>query len=152
VWLATGRDGRWTGAAPLLGAAGCVCLAGGLLLRRAVAIAPALALVGGEYALLVAVDAESLDTRAPLVAAGLLASGELAAWSLELRGRVREDAGAWWRRVAFVLGESAAAYAVAVALLAVSQLAEDGGGLALEALGVACLAAGGVALVRLARG
>jgi hypothetical protein len=135
--------------AALLGVCGSVCLAAGLTFRRAHTIAPALALVGGEYALLVAIDADAIDLRAPLVAACLFVAGELAAWSLELRAAVADEAGIWWRRVAAVLLEATGAYVVAAAVLAVADAGVDGG-IPLEAVGAAALAAGALALARLA--
>ena len=104
-----------------LGVVGCVCLAAGLVLGRAQAIAPALALVAAEYAVPIAIDADAIDVKAPLVAAGLLAAGELAAWSLELRAPIAAEAGAWWRRLALVLVEATAAYAIAATVLAVAD-------------------------------
>jgi len=136
--------------AALLGGAGCFLLGAAAFARRAVLIAPALAFVGGEYALLVAGDEDTLDARAPLVAAGLLAAGELAAWSTELRAAVVDEAGTWWRRVALVGAEATSAYVAATVLLVFAG-AGVSGGLVLEAIGVAALCAGALALVRLAR-
>ena len=130
---------------------GCVCLAAGLVLGRAQAIAPALALVAAEYAVPIAIDADAIDVKAPLVAAGLLAAGELAAWSLELRAPIATEAGAWWRRLALVLVEATAAYAIAATVLAVAD-AGGPGGIAVETLGAIALASAALALARLARG
>lgn len=153
TWLALDADGELGGLAGLLGAAGCLCLAVWLALRRAETVAPALALVGGEYALLVAIDADVLDTRVPLVAAGLLAAGELAAWSLEQRTVVLDDAGSWWRRLSAILLEAAGASVVAEVLLAAAGAGRSAGGsLVLEGLGALALAAGALVLVRLAAG
>jgi len=149
AWLALSIRDDVASLAVLLGVSGCVCLAVGLAFRRAHAIAPALALVGGEYALLVALDAGAIDLRAPLVAAGLFVAGELAAWSLELRAAVADEAGTWWRRVTTVLLGATGAYVVAAAVLAVADAA-GGGGIALEAIGAVALAGGALALVRLA--
>lgn len=149
AWLALAVRDELTGPAALLGAAGCLALAVAAVWRRAAAAASlGLALVGGEYALLVAVDAEGLDARAPLVAAGLLAAGELAAWSAALQVPIPDEAGAWWRRLAIVLLEATAAYGVTAGVLAVADAGD--GGLVLEALGVAALAAGSLLVARLA--
>jgi hypothetical protein len=149
AWLAVAVREELAAPAALLGAGGCLALGGGVAGRRVILVAPGLALVGGEYALLVAADEDSLDARAPLVAAGLLAAGELAAWSTELRAPVVDEAGMWWRRVALVGVEATGAYVVATVLLA---LADSGvrGGLLLEVVGVVALAAGALAVVRLA--
>ena len=99
----------------------------------------------------IAIDADAIDVKAPLVAAGLLAAGELAAWSLELRAPIAAEAGAWWRRLALVLVEATAAYAIAATVLAVAD-AGGPGGIAIEALGAIALASAALALARLARG
>ncbi len=150
AWLALAVREELAELAALLGGTGCLALAAAIVFRQGVLIAPALALVGAEYALLVAADEDALDSRAPLVAAGLLAAGELAAWSTELRVEVADESGAWWRRVAITLLEATGAYVAATALLAVAD-AGGRGGIALEVVGVAALAAAGLALVRLAR-
>jgi hypothetical protein len=94
----------------------------------------AIALVGGSYAVELAVDDAQLDTAAPVVAAGLLLAAELAYWSLDERSRAAGDPGQSLRRAAFVAITAAGALVVASALL---TLVDDvrGRGLALDVVG-----------------
>lgn len=147
VWLALSQRAELTAPAALLAACGVVCLAAAVALRRPVLIAPALAFVGGVYALRVASDAGPLDGDAALAAAALVVAGEVAAWSCELRVPLAQEPGAWWRRLAGILLAATGAYAVAAVVLAIADA--GGGGLPLEALAVAALAAGAIGLVRL---
>ena len=59
-------------------------------------------LLGAEYVAILGVEADALDTQAPLVAGALLAVAELAYWSLELRAPVVDEAGTYLRRIALL--------------------------------------------------
>lgn len=85
-------------------------------------LAPALWLGAGTYVALVVHLGRDVDPAAPLVAALLLVAGELSAWSVDERWRIRADPQLAWRRgvavAALALGGLAAA-ALVVALSAV---------------------------------
>jgi hypothetical protein len=110
----------------------------------------ALVLLGAEYALLLGVDDVPLDNRAPLVAALLLVTGELAYWSLELRVAVAEEPGAIARRVAYVALLALLGMLLGAVMLALVDAA-GAGGLWLEALGALAALAALVLVLQLAR-
>jgi hypothetical protein len=118
----------------------------GLVTRSSYAIGLALAALGGTYAVLFAAEGARLDRLAPVYAAGLLLVAELAFWSIESRVPAWSDPELLiWR-----LARRALAWAVAAVLGAVvvadAAAATGGGGLVLEALGVAA-AIGALVLV-----
>jgi hypothetical protein len=97
----------------------------------------AIAAIGGEYAAWFAVrGGEGIDTRAPVYGAGLLAVAELAYWARDRRSTAVPQRGLEFRRLFGVLGAAVAALAVGALALGISA-ASLGGGVALEALGVA---------------
>jgi hypothetical protein len=110
----------------------------------------ALVLLGAAYATQLAVDDAPLDARAPLFAAGLLVTAELAYWSLEEREDVQADPGDALRRAGFVALLALGMLAVGAALLAVTD-AMRAGGLAVDLLGAAAAAAVLVVVVLAAR-
>ena len=132
-----------TFAGPIAGIGGIGALLLALvLLGRADELLPwAVACLGGAYALsLVAHAGAGVDGRAPLVAAGLFACAELAAWSVQERhGRVTPLAITLARGVA-VAALTLAGLAVAGLVLAVSA-APAGNGLAWTVLGAAAAVA-----------
>ena len=148
AWLAlTAADplARWANGA----AAGLavVLLAGGLALRRPLAVPLAVLALGGGYAAVLGLDGGALDGRAPAVAAALFLVAELGYWSLELRDAVVEEAGAYLRRVGLLSVLVLGTLAVGAGLLAVVDAGEREG-VGVEALGaVAAVAA--LALVAL---
>ena len=87
-----------------------------------------------------------------LMAAGVAVAAGIAAivtTVFALRARVqRNEPGTWWRRIALVSLEAAGAYAIAATVLAVAD-ANLPGGIALEVVAVAALAAGALVFVRL---
>ena len=127
------------------GAVAVALIAGGLLLRVTAFVTAGLALLGAEYAAVLAVESEPLDRRAPIVAAALFLCAELAWWSLELRDRIAAEAGSHLRRLAYLLGLTLAALALGAGLLALVDVVRVGG-VAIVLLG----AAGAVAVVSLA--
>ena len=96
----------------------------------------ALVLLGAEYSAWIVVRGQTLDERAPLVAAGLLLVAELSYWSFE-RHAGGADAAILPRRLATLFGLVLGSIALGVLLLAAAS-APAGGGVVLEAAGVAC--------------
>ena len=126
-----------------LGAAGSGVVALGLVIRKPLLLPWGIAGVGAGYAVFLSLRADTVDTRAPLVAAALFTAAELAFWSVEF-GVGRRDRLVVVRRVSLLAVE-----AFGTALLAALLLVVAGGaraGLGLEALGVLA-AVGSVAIV-----
>ena len=108
-------------------------------------IAPALALLAGEYAVSLALrDLGTVDTAAPLVGAGLLVLAELAYWSVELGGPGREETGLLVRRLAALTMLACLSVGLGALVVVVTAL-PLGGGLLWDAIGV--VAAAGVLAV-----
>lgn len=149
AWLALAADGellvRANAAAGLTAA---LLLAAGLAAHVALAIPVAVALLGTEYVALLGFEGEALDTRAPLVAAALLAVAELGYWSLELRRPVADEAGTSVRKLALLAALLLGVLALGVVLLALVE-AVSAGGPAVDLLG-AVAAIGALALLALA--
>jgi hypothetical protein len=99
----------------------------------------AVALVGGTYAVELAIDDAPLDVSVPVIALSLLFAAELAYWSLDERSRVPGDPGQGLRRAALVALGAMGALVVASALLA---LVDE-----VRARGIALDLAGAVATV-----
>jgi hypothetical protein len=127
-------------AASLLGAA--------LVLRTAALIPFAVAVLGAEYVAIVGFEADALDTRAPVVAGGLIALAELGYWSLELRGGVTDESGTYLRRIAVLATLSLGVVALGAFLLALVAAVTTGGPV-VDVVGAAA-AVGAVALLALA--
>ena len=138
--------GRLPWLVPTLAAAGMGVLAGGLVLVYSPAIAWAIALLGTEYAVWLTLDEGSINTRAPLVGAGLLLVAELGYESIE-PGLGQPEPEVVLRRVALLAGLALGATAVGVLVIGVAA-APVTGGVALTAVG---LAAAVVALGLVAR-
>ena len=128
--------------------AAVAALALALLVRLPVLVVAAPALVGAEYAALLGFEGEGLDLRAPLLAAVLYGASELAYWSLELRGRVADEAGTYLRRIALLAALLVATVAGGIGLLALVE-AVTARGVALDVLG-ALAAVATIALLVLA--
>ena len=95
--------------------------------------------------------AEGLDpSRSPLFAAGLLAIGELAYWSLETRVAEPAVPGIAARRLALVSGLTAGTVALGAVLVSVAQI-EAGEGVLLDTVGVAAAVALAAALFAFSR-
>jgi hypothetical protein len=94
----------------------------------------AIAVVGGAYAVELAVDDAPLDLAAPAVGVGLLLAAELAYWSLDERGRAPSDTGQSVRRAALVAGGGASALVLSSVVLALVD-PFDASGLAVDVLG-----------------
>jgi hypothetical protein len=151
VWLRIAAEDAATGwAVGATAALGALMLAVGLVLRRAVAIPAALVLLGGSYGLLLTLDDVPLDRRAAAVSAGLFLVAELAYWVLELRGEVTDEPGSYARRVATLAVLGCGAAALAGGVLAVADLAGQGG-VAIEIVGAAAALTSLLLLLALAR-
>jgi hypothetical protein len=137
-------------AAALVGAAGVAVLAGGLALSRPVLVAPAAALLGAAYATGRVAEGGPADLQAPLVAAALLVTCELAYWSHELRTTSPDEPGALPRRVSWLALLAVGAYLCGVLVLALADLVRLDG-IAIEVVGVAAAAVLAGGLVVLAR-
>jgi hypothetical protein len=131
-----------------LTATAVVLVVAGLAVGVALAVPVAVALLGTAYLALLGFEGDALDVRAPLVAAALLAVAELGYWSLELRGAVVDEPGAYLRRLALLAAELAGVTTAGVVLLAIVQGVETGGP-AIDVLGAAA-AIGALALLALA--
>ena len=94
----------------------------------------AVALVGGTYAVELAIDDAPLDVSVPVIALSLLFAAELAYWSLDERCRAPGDAGQGLRRAALVALGGVAAVVVAGGLLVLVDAVRTRG-LALDLLG-----------------
>jgi len=116
-----------------------------LAVRRPEGVALALLLLGAAYAVTLVVDDPPLDTRAAIVGAALLATGELAHLSLGARTAVTQEAGAVAHRVAWIAVLALGAMALGGAVLAIADLLRTGG-IAIEVVGVAA-AVGAVGLL-----
>jgi hypothetical protein len=121
-----------------------LCLVAALVLGVPRLVPVPFLLLGGAYAVYLVVEDVPLDPAAPVFAAGVLVSAELAYWSLEERDRVSGDAGETLRRIAVLSGLAATALVVSGALLALADVAGTRG-LAIDLVGA--VAAGAVLLL-----
>jgi hypothetical protein len=131
----------------LSGAATAV-LAAGLWRRRSVVVPWVLLGLGAAAAVSFADGGD--PARSPLFAAGLLAVGELAYWSLETRLSRPASPEIATRRLALLSGLVAGSIAVGAVRVSVARI-DAGGGLALEAAGVAAAVALAAAVLALTR-
>lgn len=133
-----------------ISALGLLALVAALVLGWTALVPVALGALGGWYGLQLAVDDAPLDLAAPLVAAGLVVTAELAYWSLEETERVEGEAGQTWRRLAYVAALAFGTFVVSALLLALVD-GVRAGGLAIDLLGAAAAAAALVAIALAAR-
>lgn len=103
----------------------------------------AIGLMAACYVVSLFFRTESLDPWAPLVAAGLLASSELAGWAIDSRRRGRDDLAVHLERLRSVALEIAAALALVVVVQA-SWTFGGGGALAVGLAAVSVVFATGV--------
>jgi hypothetical protein len=132
--------------AAALGTSGVVVLAVALLAGLPQLVAAAAALIGGGYAGSLAIGAGGVDLAAPLVAAGLLLTCELAYWSHDIRTTSPDEPGLRGLHAAWLSLLTLGTLAVGAGLATLVDVARLDG-LAVEALGAA--AALGVAAVLL---
>jgi hypothetical protein len=106
---------------------------GGLLLVAALflggrGLGSALWLGGATYvAFVVSVEHHRVDPTAPLVAVLLLLCGELSAWSVDERWRIRSDAALAWRRSAGVAALALAGLTGSALVVALSAVPPNHG-------------------------
>jgi hypothetical protein len=105
-----------------VGIASIVCLSAALALGLPRLLPLPFLLLGGAYAVYLAVDDVPLDPTAPVLAAALLVSAELAYWSLEEREKIPGEPGEVLRRIGVLLGLGAAALVLSGALLALADV------------------------------
>jgi len=96
----------------------------------------ALLLAGGTYVAFIVAVENRIDATAPLVAVLLLLSGELTAWSLDERLRIRAEPSLAWRRGAAVASLAFAGLVVATLVVAL-EAAPAGHGLVWTLAGAA---------------
>ena len=87
----------------------------------------ALFLAGGTYVAAVAAAGEGIDGSAPLVAVLLLLAGELSAWSVDERLRIRAETQLNWRRGAAVSALALGGFALAALVVALSAVQPNHG-------------------------
>jgi hypothetical protein len=132
----------------IVGAIGVGVLAVAMLLRLPPLIAPGLALLGTEYAVLFVIRGDTIDVRSPLYGAAFLVTAELAFGAVELRAGRPEPVLAARRAATLVL---LALGSVVVGLIVLAAAATPlEGGVGLEAVGVAAAVALIVGLGRVA--
>jgi len=132
--------------APLLSLpAGLGILALGLgLARRGRGLGAALWLGAATYVAFVVHVEHHVDPTAPLVAVLLLLTGELSAWSLDERWRIRADPQLAWRRGAALAALALAALAVAALVVSLSAVPASHGLLLTVAGAAAAVGAAGI--------
>jgi hypothetical protein len=106
------------------------------LVRGGALLGLALWLGGATYVAGIVAAGRTVDATAPVVAVLLLLCGELAAWSLDERLRIRADEQLAWRRGAAVGGLALAGLVASALVLALSAV-PAGHGLFWTALGAA---------------
>jgi hypothetical protein len=131
-----------------VGGVGVLLLAAALTRRLPGLIAPAVVLLGGEYAGLFLVRKGTVDIRAPLYGPAFFLVAELAFAALELRAGT-PDPGLIARRAVLLAALALAGVVLGAVVLAAATLPLEGG-LALEAIGVAAAVALLVLVGRLA--
>lgn len=131
-----------------LSASATAVLAAGLWRGRSIVVPWALLALGAAAA---ASFADGGDpARSPLFAAGLIAVGELSYWSLETRLSRPASPGIAARRLALLSALVAGSIAIGAVLVSVARI-DAGGGLALDAAGVAAAVALAAAVLALSR-
>ena len=123
----------------------------GLGARWPGALGLALAVLGGEYAVLFEAEGARLDRVTPAYALGLFLVAELAFWSIERRVPAWSDPVVFELRLARLAIACAAAAVVAALIVVDASAISGGGGFGLEALGVAAAVASLLLLAGLVR-
>jgi hypothetical protein len=99
-----------------------VLLFGAALLFDGRGLGAALFLAGGTYVAAVAGAGHGVDASAPVVAVLLLLAGELSAWSVDERWRIRAEGQLNWRRGAAVSALALGGFLVAALVVALSAV------------------------------
>ena len=134
-----------------VGLAAVIAVGAAVTLGRPEPLVAALVLLGGAYAVILAIDEPHLDGRSAIVGALLLAVGELGYLSFGARSAVTDEAGTLARRIAWVMTVVLLALGAGATVLIVVDLFRTGG-LVVEAVGVAAAATAVGLLVLAARG
>ena len=133
-----------------VGVASVVAVCGAVVLGKPEPLVAALGLLGGAYAVILAIDEPPLDGRSAIVGSLMLAVGELGYLSLGARSAVTDEAGTLARRIAGVMTLTLLALAAGATVLIVVDVLRTGG-IVIEAVGVAAAAAAVGLLVLAAR-
>ncbi len=139
AFAAARGTGNWTWPIAGVALAGVVVVAVALVLGRAGLVGPALILIAAGYGIRLESLDSALDGRAPLAAAALVLTGELAYLSIALRLPIAQSRGLVGGRVAFAVLEALGAALVAALVLAAAGLPAAGGAPG-DALGVVAAA------------
>ncbi len=123
-----------------VGVVAVVTLGAGIAVPSPATIGVGLAFLGGEYCLRLVLDGPSADGRAAVVAAALLAAGEFAFWSIELRGGGTREPGRRARRLGSEFALGLGGLTVAALVLAIGDVVKVRG-LGIELVGGAAAAA-----------
>jgi hypothetical protein len=116
------------------------------LVRGGWGLGAALWLGGGTYVAFVVAIESGIDAAAPLVAVLLLLCGELTAWSLDERWRIRADPSLAWRRGAAVASLASAGLVVAVLVVALNAAPASHGPIWTLAGAAAAVGAAGIGI------
>jgi hypothetical protein len=142
--------GELSGLLAVVGGAGVLALAYGVLLGRSWPVPWGLMLLGGAYAGSLFLPERGVDREAPLVAACFLLVAELAYWALELRTPVSPEPGMLTRRATLVAAAAFGALPVAAVVVAATAI-PLGAGVLVDLLGVAAAVAAFAVVARLAQ-
>ena len=142
--------GRLPWLAPALGAAAVALLAVSLVARSATGVAWSLALLGAEYATWLVLGTDAVNTRAPLVGAGIFLAAELAYDAIE-PPVAPPGLEIVLRRLVLLAGLALGAVGLGALVLGVTAV-PLGGGVILTAVGVVAAVAAFVLIARLAAG
>jgi hypothetical protein len=134
-----------------LGVAAVVVLLAAVVRGWPVLIPPAIVLACGSYATELAIDDAPLDVLAPVLAAAVLVTAELAYWSIEERARTVSDPGEELRHGAFVAALGLGGLGLGALLLGLVD-AVHARSLALDVSGTIAAAAALVVIVAIGRG
>lgn len=110
-----------------VGVAASLVLAAGIAVLSPATVGAGLGLLGGQYGLHLVLDEPPADAKATAVAAAILGVGELAFWSIELRGRGPREPGRSARRLGFELTLVLAGLTLAAVVLALADAGRVGG-------------------------
>ena len=149
---AASRTGALAGLVLTIGGIGALGLVAALVRALDELLPWALLPLGGAYGISLVAGGHAVDQGAPLVAVGLLACGELAAWSLDERWRIAAEE-AVVRRRSLALGALALAGLAAATVVVAIADAPAGRGLSWTVVGaVAAVGAVGIGVFSARRG
>jgi hypothetical protein len=123
----------------------------GLLVRWAGALGCGLAVLGAEYAVLLAAEGAALDRLTPVYAVGFMFVAEVAFWSIERRVPAWSEETALEWRLARLAAACVGAAVVAAFATTSAAAATGGGGVVLESFGVGAAVGSIVILAALMR-